>query len=103
MSKDSIPTPPQYRDITQETPPPLTDSDRTILKELLEGCLSSLDHNNAAQVIRKQLHLPNHLTETQVTRIEEIAQSTDWALWCGQFKYWIGSGRWFRITPGVIW
>jgi len=100
-SKNPNPTTPAYRDITQEIPPSLTESDRKILKSLLEGCLGSLDYKNVVCIIREQLKLPNRLTASEKERIEEIAITMDWSLWCGQFKYWLASGRWFRSIPGV--
>ena len=101
MSRDLISSV-QYRDITQETPPPLTERDKTILKELLEGCLGRVDHKNIVQVMRDQLRLPNNFTAEQKARIETISETVDWSLWCSQFKFWLGSGRWFRTMKGII-
>lgn len=83
-----------YVDMAEMSPPPLSEGDRIMLKALLEGLLRRIDGTNTASIIRQQLELPGHFSDTQKQRIEEIAATVDWRIWSGRFCQWLSTGRW---------
>jgi len=85
-----------FHDVTQDPTPHLSEEDRVIIKNLIEGVFLT-EFTLIDEVIRQQLAIQESMLKIEdKNRITHILNSVDWKCWRGQFKLWLRSGKWFN-------